>query len=144
MKIVLQRVKSASVEVESKTVGKINQGLLLLVGVGHSDTEATILKVVDKIIQLRVFSDDKGKMNLSIKDILGEALVVSQFTLFAKTEKGNRPSFTEAAPPSVAIPLYEYFIQELRKHIVVECGIFGADMCVRLENDGPVTFQMEF
>jgi D-tyrosyl-tRNA(Tyr) deacylase len=139
MKIVLQRVKSASVEVESKTVGKINQGLLLLVGVGHSDTEATILKVVDKIIQLRVFSDDKGKMNLSIKDILGEALVVSQFTLFAKTEKGNRPSFTEAAPPSVAIPLYE-----LRKHIVVECGIFGADMCVRLENDGPVTFQMEF
>ena len=141
MKIVIQRVKKADVKVDEKIVGKINQGYLVLLGIKNTDTEKDIEYLVRKLINLRIFKDENDKMNLSIKDINGELLIISQFTLYGECKKsGNRPSFTEAAKPDVAIPLYEYFINECKKQIQsVETGIFGADMKVSLLNDGPVT-----
>jgi len=140
MKIVLQRVSSASVKVDSKIVGRIEHGLLLLIGFSSTDTEESILPTIEKIVKLRIFSDEEGKMNKSVLDVNGSALLVSQFTLYADTKKGNRPSFIEAARPEQAIPLYEFFIAEMKKRIAkVETGIFGADMKVELVNDGPVT-----
>jgi D-tyrosyl-tRNA(Tyr) deacylase len=140
MKIVLQRVSSASVKVDSKIVGSIDHGILLLIGFSSNDTEESILPTLEKIVKLRIFSDEEGKMNKSVLDVNGSALLVSQFTLYADTKKGNRPSFIEAARPEQAIPLYEFFITEMKKRILkVETGIFGADMKVELVNDGPVT-----
>ena len=140
MKIVLQRVSSASVKVGSEIVGSIDHGLLLLIGFSSNDTEESILPTLEKIVKLRIFSDEEGKMNKSVLDVNGSALLVSQFTLYADTKKGNRPSFIEAARPEQAIPLYEFFIAEMKKRISkVETGIFGADMKVELVNDGPVT-----
>ena len=140
MKIVLQRVSSASVKVDSKIVGRIEHGLLLLIGFSSTDTEENILPTIEKIVKLRIFSDQEGKMNKSVLDVEGSMLLISQFTLYADTKKGNRPSFIEAARPEQAIPLYEFFIAEMRKRITkVETGIFGADMKVELVNDGPVT-----
>ncbi len=140
MKIVLQRVSSASVKVDSKIVGRIEHGLLLLIGFSSTDTEENILPTIEKIVKLRIFSDEEGKMNKSVLDVEGSMLLISQFTLYADTKKGNRPSFIEAARPELAIPLYEFFIAEMRKRITkVETGIFGADMKVELVNDGPVT-----
>ncbi len=140
MKIVLQRVSSASVKVDGGIVGRIDHGMLLLLGFSSSDTEESILPTLEKIVKLRIFSDEEGKMNKSVLDVNGSALLVSQFTLYADTKKGNRPSFIEAARPEHAIPLYEFFIAEMKKRISkVETGIFGADMKVELVNDGPVT-----
>ncbi len=144
MKIVLQRVSSASVKVDSKIVGRIEHGLLLLIGFSSSDTEESVLPTLEKIVKLRIFSDEEGKMNKSVLDVEGSLLLISQFTLYADTKKGNRPSFIEAARPEQAIPLYEFFIAEMRKRITkVETGIFGADMKVELVNDGPVTIVLE-
>ena len=144
MKIVLPRVSSASVKVDSKIVGRIEHGLLLLIGFSSSDTEESVLPTLEKIVKLRIFSDEEGKMNKSVLDVEGSLLLISQFTLYADTKKGNRPSFIEAARPEQAIPLYEFFIAEMRKRITkVETGIFGADMKVELVNDGPVTIVLE-
>jgi len=144
MKIVLQRVSSASVKVDSKIIGSIEHGLLLLIGFSSSDTEESILPTLEKIVKLRVFSDQEGKMNKSVLDAEGSMLLISQFTLYADTKKGNRPSFIEAARPEQAIPLYEFFITEMKKRIAkVETGIFGADMKVEMVNDGPVTIVFE-
>lgn len=144
MKIVVQRVKHAQVEVEGKIVGKINNGFMVLLGVTHGDTEKEADYLVKKLCKLRVFSDENGKMNLSIKDIGGELLIISQFTLYANCKDGNRPSFIEAAKPDKANELYEYFCKECEKNeIKVEKGIFGADMKVSLLNDGPVTIIIE-
>jgi D-tyrosyl-tRNA(Tyr) deacylase len=144
MKIVLQRVSSASVKVDSKIVGSIEHGLLLLIGFSSADSEESILPTLEKIVKLRVFSDEEGKMNKSVLDVEGSMLLISQFTLYADTKKGNRPSFIEAARPEQAIPLYEFFITEMKKRIAkVETGIFGADMKVDLVNDGPVTIVFE-
>lgn len=140
MKIVLQRVNHASVKVDGEIVGKIGKGFLILLGVGKEDTEADLQKYVDKIIKLRIFADENGKTNLSLKDVNGELLVVSQFTLYADCRKGNRPSFTEAGDPETANRLYEKFVELCKEQVeVVEHGIFGADMKVELENDGPFT-----
>lgn len=144
MKLVIQRVKHAKVEVENKIVGKIGQGFLVLLGVGPDDTKETADYLVQKLIKLRVFEDENGKMNLALKDINGELLIVSQFTLYADCSGGNRPSFTLAAKPDKANELYEYFISKCEKeNIKVEHGIFGADMKVELSNDGPVTIILE-
>ncbi|MFM2316317.1 MAG: D-tyrosyl-tRNA(Tyr) deacylase [Bacteroidota bacterium] len=140
MKIVLQRVSSASVKVDSEIVGSIDHGMLLLIGFSSNDTQESILPTLEKIVKLRIFSDEEGKMNKSVLDVNGSALLVSQFTLYADTKRGNRPSFIEAARPEQAIPFYEFFIAEMKKRISkVETGIFGADMKVELVNDGPVT-----
>lgn len=144
MKIVVQRVKNAQVEVEGKTVGKIEQGLLVLLGITHDDTKEQVDYLVKKLCKLRVFTDENGKMNLSLKDVNGELLIVSQFTLYANCTGGNRPSFIESAKPEQANELYEYFCSECEKNnIKVEKGIFGADMQVSLVNDGPVTIILE-
>lgn len=144
MKLVIQRVKRASVEVNKEIVGKIEQGFLVLLGVGPEDTKEIADFLVQKLIKLRVFEDENGKMNLSLKDINGELLIVSQFTLYADCTGGNRPSFTNAAKPDKANELYEYFIKECKKeNIKVEHGIFGADMKVELLNDGPVTILLD-
>lgn len=144
MKLVIQRVKKASVEVEQKMIGKIEQGFLVLLGVGPQDTKEIADFLVKKLVKLRVFEDDKGKMNLSVKDIQGELLIVSQFTLYADCSGGNRPSFTNAAKPDKAKELYQYFIQRCKEEkIKVEQGEFGADMKVELLNDGPVTILLE-
>ena len=141
MRLILQRVAKAWVTVENKKIAEINQGWLILFGVGKKDNEKNLAKLCQKISTLRAFSDDKGKMNLSIKDIKGEILVVSQFTLFGNCKKGNRPSFIEAAPPEQAIILYEKFIEELEKlQIKTASGIFAAYMQIGLIGDGPVTF----
>lgn len=140
MKIVLQRVSSASVKVDSETVGSIQHGLLLLIGFSSNDTQESIHPTLEKIVKLRIFSDEEGKMNKGILDVNGSVLIISQFTLYADTRKGNRPSFIEAARPEQAIPLYEFFISEMKKRVaIVQTGIFGADMKVELLNDGPVT-----
>lgn len=141
MRVVIQRAQNASVEIDEKTVGAIENGLVVLVGIEHEDTKEDALWLIGKLFHLRVFSDDEGKMNHSIQDIKGEFLVISQFTLHASTKKGNRPSYIQAARPEIAIPLYEFFIQELKKQseLKVETGVFGADMKVSLVNDGPVT-----
>jgi D-tyrosyl-tRNA(Tyr) deacylase len=144
MKIVLQRVSNASVKVDNEIVGSIDHGMLLLIGFSSNDTEESILPTIEKIVKLRIFSDEEGKMNKSVLDVNGSALLVSQFTLYADTKKGNRPSFIEAARPEKAIPLYEFFIAEMKKRISkVETGIFGAEMKVELANDGPVTILFE-
>ena len=144
MKLVVQRVKKANVVVNNETIGEIGQGYMVLIGVGPQDTKQTADFLVQKLIKLRIFEDENQKMNLSIKDINGELLIVSQFTLYADTNSGNRPSFANAAKPDKANELYEYFMQKCRKeNIVVEHGIFGADMKVELLNDGPVTILLE-
>lgn len=141
MRVVLQRVSKASVEVENQVIGKISQGLLILVGIEDEDREEDINWLCQKIGNLRIFADQEGVMNLSIKDIDGEVLVISQFTLHAKTKKGNRPSYIKAARPEIAIPLYEKFKTELVLVLnkPIASGIFGANMQVSLVNDGPVT-----
>ena len=144
MRVVVQRVKHASVTINGTVNGKINNGFLVLLGVQSTDSEQDVDYLVKKVTNLRIFSDENDKMNLSLKDVNGELLIVSQFTLYANCKEGNRPSFVEAAKPDVAIPLYEYFVSECRKIIpVVETGIFGADMKVDLLNDGPVTIIMD-
>lgn len=144
MKLVVQRVKNAKVEVDEKVVGKIDKGFLVLLGVTHNDTKEQADYLIKKLCKLRVFTDENGKMNLALKDIGGELLIVSQFTLYADCTGGNRPSFIEAAKPDKANELYEYFCSECEKNeIHVEKGIFGADMKVSLLNDGPVTIIME-
>ena len=145
MRIVLQRVKSASVSIEGSVVGEINQGSLLLVGVGPEDASDDASYLARKIAGMRIFSDENGKMNLSIDQIGGKILSVSQFTLFADTKKGNRPSFTGAASPEHATKLYEEFNEKLRTEygLTVETGEFGADMQVSLVNDGPVTIILD-
>ncbi len=145
MKIVVQRVKNASVQVEGKTVGEIEKGFLVLLGVTHSDTKKEADYLAKKLCKLRVFTDENDKMNLSLKDVGGKLLIVSQFTLYADCSGGNRPSFIEAARPEQAEELYEYFCKECKEKydINVEKGIFGADMKVNLLNDGPVTIIIE-
>ena len=144
MKIVLQRVSRASVEVGGKIVGRIGKGYLVLLGVGAGDNKTKIEKVVDKIQKLRIFADENGKTNLSIGDVSGELLVVSQFTLYADCRKGNRPSFTDAASPTLAEELYEYFIEYAGgKFEKVEHGVFGAEMSVEIVNAGPFTVILE-
>lgn len=144
MKLVVQRVKNAKVEVDEKTVGSINQGFLVLLGVTHTDTRSKADYLVKKLCNLRVFEDENGKMNLGLKDVGGELLIVSQFTLYADCSQGNRPSFINAAKPDVANELYEYFCEKCKEqNIKVEKGIFGADMKVSLLNDGPVTIILE-
>ena len=144
MKVVVQRVKHASVTINGTVNGKINNGFLVLLGIQSTDSEQDVDYLVKKVTNLRIFSDENDKMNLSLKDVNGELLIVSQFTLYANCKEGNRPSFVEAAKPDVAIPLYEYFVSECKKIIpVVETGIFGADMKVDLLNDGPVTIIMD-
>ncbi len=144
MKIIIQRVLKASVEVEGETVGSIDKGFLILFGAAANDTEADCIRLAEKISKLRIFEDENGKTNLGIKDVGGEILSVSQFTLLADCSHGNRPSFINAARPETAVPLYEKFNDELRKHgLHVETGIFGADMKVELINDGPFTVILE-
>ena len=144
MKIVIQRVKNAKVDVEGKTVSKIEKGFLVLLGVTHDDTEEQADYLVKKLCQLRVFTDENDKMNLGLKDVNGELLIVSQFTLYADCSQGNRPSFIEAAKPEQANELYEYFCNLCENNgIHVERGIFGADMKISLINDGPVTIILE-
>lgn len=144
MRVVVQRVKHASVTINGTVNGKINNGFLVLLGIQSTDSEQDVDYLVKKVTNLRIFSDENDKMNLSLKDVNGELLIVSQFTLYANCKEGNRPSFVEAAKPDVAIPLYEYFVSECKKIIpVVETGIFGADMKVDLLNDVPVTIIMD-
>ena len=143
MKIVVQRVKQAQVSIEGQVYSQIKQGLLLLVGVGPEDQPEDLDYAVRKLVNMRIFSDAEGKMNLSVKDIEGEILSISQFTLFADTKKGNRPAFTGAAKPDVAEAFYLEFNQELAKEVPVQTGIFGADMQVELINDGPVTIILD-
>lgn len=144
MKLVVQRVTDACVKVDNNKVGQIEQGLLVLLGVQQSDTKEQADYLVKKLCGLRIFTDEAGKMNLSVKDIGGKILIVSQFTLLADTSSGYRPSFTNAAKPEVANDLYEYFIEECKKNnITVEHGIFGAHMQIELTNDGPVTIIIE-
>lgn len=144
MKLVIQRVKNASVEVEEKIVGKIEKGFLVLIGVKAGDTKEQADYLVKKVCNLRVFTDENDKMNLSLKDVEGQLLIVSQFTLYGNCNDGNRPSFIEAARPEEAIPLYNYFCDEcVKRGFDVQKGVFGADMKVQLLNDGPVTIVIE-
>ncbi len=144
MKFVIQRVSHASVTVHEETIGRINQGYLVLIGVGKEDTREDADRLVKKMIGLRIFSDENGKINKSLKDVDGELLLVSQFTLYADCRHGNRPGFTEAAGPDMANELYEYIIESCKKEVaVVERGEFGADMKVELLNDGPFTILLE-
>ncbi len=145
MRVVIQRVSHAQVKVNGDSVGEIETGLLILLGITHADTEEDIDWLVNKIYHLRIFNDSAGVMNLSIADIAGSFLVISQFTLHASTKKGNRPSYINAAAPALAIPLYEKFLEKLNtvSGLRVEKGIFGADMKVSLINDGPVTISMD-
>jgi D-tyrosyl-tRNA(Tyr) deacylase len=144
VKIVLQRVSEASVEVAGKTIGAIGRGLLLLVGADTGDAEKNAEFLADRCLGLRIFEDDAGKMNLSVKDVGGEILAVSQFTLSADLTKGRRPSFTSAMNPEEAAKLFSFFVKKLEKSgLVVKTGEFGAKMKVRLLNDGPVTFVLE-
>ena len=145
MRIVIQRVKESYVEVEGKIVGHINKGFLVLLGIKCSDSKKDVDYLVRKLVNLRIFSDENDKMNLALKDVNGELLIISQFTLYGDCKKsGNRPSFSGSAKPDIAIPLYEYFIEECKKQIaIVETGIFGADMKVSLLNDGPVTIILD-
>ncbi|ARN78720.1 D-tyrosyl-tRNA(Tyr) deacylase [Nonlabens spongiae] len=161
MRLVIQRVKSASVSIDGDVFSSIQEGLLILLGITHDDTAEDVDWLVNKVVNMRIFSDTEGKMNLSIKDTDGEALVVSQFTLHASTKKGNRPSYIKAARPEVAIPLYELFVDTLSRKRTstplsdhdeatssgtgnkVKTGVFGADMQVELVNDGPVTIVID-
>lgn len=144
MKIVIQRVQRADVTVEEKVIGKIGKGYLILFGVGEDDTEEKLQRYVDKIVKMRIFADENGKTTLSIKDVKGEMLIVSQFTLYADCKKGNRPSFVHAGEPIKANKLYERFVELMKEQIeVVETGEFGADMQVSLVNDGPFTIILD-
>jgi len=144
MKAIIQRVKNARVEIENKTVGEIGKGTLVFLGVKTGDTEKDVQFLVEKILNLRIFSDKEDKMNLSLLDIAGEILIVSQFTLYGDCKKGRRPSFTDAALPETAERLYEDFIKEVKKSgLKTETGKFGAMMQIELVNDGPVTFILE-
>ncbi len=141
MKLVIQRVKSAAVVINTQVYSSINSGLLVLLGIEEQDEMKDADWLIQKLINMRLFSDENGKMNLSLLDINGELLIVSQFTLYADVQKGNRPSFIKAARPQKAIPLYEYFIKQSEAFLGKPCktGVFGADMQVSLVNDGPVT-----
>lgn len=144
MKLVIQRVNKANVQVNKKIVGSINKGIVILVGITKTDNIETIKYLVNKVANLRIFDDSNGIMNLSVKDIKGEILSISQFTLYGDTTKGNRPSYINALNGSEAIKLYELFNEELKKeNIQVKTGIFGADMTINMENNGPVTIIME-
>ena len=144
MRLLIQRVQNARVDVDGECVGKIGKGLLVLVGAGREDTKEIADKYLRKLLGLRIFEDENGKTNLSLADVNGELLLVSQFTLYANCKKGNRPSFIEAGAPDMAEALYEYMIQEARKAVpVVEHGVFGADMKVSLVNDGPFTIMLD-
>lgn len=144
MRLVIQRVERASVSVDNTVVGKIGGGYLVLLGIGSEDTEADCERLSAKLINLRIFSDSNGKTNLSLKDVHGSLLVISQFTLYADCRKGNRPNFLQAKEPNEAKRLYEYFAELCRREIpIVETGIFGADMRVELVNDGPFTIILE-
>ncbi len=145
MKLVIQRVKSASVNVENKTVSSIENGILIFLGISNKDSDKNIIRIVNKVSKLRIFNDENLIMNKNINQIEGEVLVVSQFTLYGDTKKGNRPSYINAARPEIAEPLYKTFILELDKLInkKVKSGIFGANMMVDLINDGPVTLIIE-
>ncbi len=140
---VVQRVIKSSVEVDGKVVGEIRKGVNVLLGVAEDDTEEDINKLVNKIVYLRMFEDENKKMNYSLLDINGEALIISQFTLLANLKKGRRPSFEYAAKPDKAKALYEKFVEEFSKYVKVQTGIFGADMKVYILNDGPVTFILD-
>ncbi len=144
MKILIQRVSSAKVEVDNITIGEIKVGFVVFLGITEGDAEKDIAILEDKILNLRIFEDDAGKMNLSLLDVKGSVLIISQFTLYSDCKKGRRPSFINAAKPEIAIPLYEKFICELRKSGVnVQTGKFGAMMDVSLKNNGPVTIMLE-
>lgn len=144
MRLLVQRVLNSNVKVDGKVVGEINKGYMVLLGVTHDDDKDKADYLVNKLLNLRVFEDENGKMNLNIKQVGGELLVISQFTLYANTKDGNRPSFTDAAKPDKANELYEYFVENCKKeNIKTETGIFGADMKVSLTNDGPVTIMLE-
>lgn len=144
MRAVVQRVLSAGVTVEGETIGRIGKGFMILLGVSGEDTEETAGRMADKICRLRIFEDENGKTNLSLADVGGELLVISQFTLYADCRKGNRPSFIKAGEPEKANRLYEYFMDCCRQHVsVVERGRFGADMKVELVNDGPFTLMLD-
>ena len=144
MRAVLQRVTRAKVPVENETVGEINHGLVVLFGVARDDTSADVNYLAAKIVALRIFDDDEGRMNLSVQDVMGGMLVISQFTLYGDVRRGLRPSWIDAAAPEVAEPLYELFIAEVRKQLdTVACGRFGAMMQIELVNDGPVTLMLD-
>jgi len=144
MKTVIQRVKSASVTIDEKITAKIDKGMLILLGISVDDNDKAIAWLTKKIANLRIFEDENSKMNRSIKDMNGKILLVSQFTLYANAQRGNRPDFLQAAKPDKAIPLYEKFIESLKSYgIDVKTGVFGADMKVSLINDGPVTIILE-
>ena len=144
MRVLIQRVSQASVSVDQQTISKIGKGLLILLGVGHGDGEEQVAFLAEKTANLRIFEDDQGKTNLSVLDVKGEAIVVSQFTLYANTQKGRRPSFIEAGLPEVAEPLVNRFVELLRGHgVPTQTGQFGAHMEVEIHNDGPVTIWLE-
>lgn len=145
MKLIIQRVKESSLEIENKIFSSIGSGMVVLIGVSKTDDNDTAKSLADKISKLRIFNDDNGKMNKNIQEINGEVLVVSQFTLYADTKKGNRPSFIRAAKPDMAIDLYSYFIEQLQRLVKskIKTGKFGADMKLKLINDGPVTIILE-
>jgi D-tyrosyl-tRNA(Tyr) deacylase len=139
MKLIIQRVSKSSVSVDNKIVGKINNGLNILVGFTLDDNELIVDKIIDKILKLRIFDDNNNKINLSLKDVGGEILLISQFTLYADTRNGNRPSFTQAAKPEVAKKLYDYMLFKLSSSVKTNSGVFGANMIVEIINDGPLT-----
>ena len=144
MKVVIQRVEHASVTIDGQVHGQIGKGYLVLLGVGHDDDEATADRIVKKMIGLRIFADENGKTNLSLKDVRGSLLIVSQFTLYADCRHGNRPGFTDAAKPDRANALYEYFVKKCAEQVEnVQTGSFGADMKVELLNDGPFTIILD-
>jgi D-tyrosyl-tRNA(Tyr) deacylase len=144
MRALLQRVSRASVTVDEQIVGHIGQGLLVFLGIAHEDNETMVKTLVDKIVHLRIFPDEQGKMNRSVLDIQGAVLVVSQFTLYADTRRGRRPSFTDAAPPAIAEPLVERFKDALASYgLTIASGIFGTSMGIELRNEGPVTIWLD-
>ncbi|EJF53417.1 D-tyrosyl-tRNA(Tyr) deacylase [Saprospira grandis DSM 2844] len=145
MRLVIQRVKNAEVKVDGKTVGQIEQGLFVLLGIHQEDSSKDVDWLIQKLIKIRIFNDEQGKMNYSVRDVQGQLLVVSQFTLYAACKKGNRPSYTRAARPEQAIPLYEEFIAKAEAELgqKVATGQFGADMQIELNNDGPVTIILD-
>lgn len=145
MRAIIQRVSSAEVSIENQVHGAINRGLMVLIGIENEDSEDDIVWLANKLIGLRIFSDNEGKMNLSVKEVGGNIMIVSQFTLFASTAKGNRPSFIRSAKPDISIPIYNKFVETLKKlsDLNIQTGIFGADMQISLVNDGPVTIFMD-